>query len=173
MGGRNGRSGAKGGGSAGRGPAKRAAAAKPANGAANPGAGAAPLHRMTIASDFAAGRDVQTAILDDIERAGFSEEASFAIRLTLEEALINAIKHGNKLDPAKQVHVEYRVDPRTAEITIEDEGPGFDRAAIPDPTAQENLCRLHGRGILLMESYMSQVEWSRHGRRVRMVKHNQ
>ena len=58
-------------------------------------------------------------------------------------------------------------------IEIEDEGPGFDRSSVPDPTSEENLERLHGRGILLMEAYMDKVEYSQGGRRVRMVKKNE
>jgi len=136
------------------------------------GSSAPGSFRATIPSDFNAGRDVQERILQDIDRCGYSEEASFAIRIALEEAMVNAIKHGNRLDPAKKVHVECKVTPRRAEITIEDEGPGFDRAAIPDPTRDENLDKPSGRGILLIEAYMDGAQWSRGGRRLRMVKDN-
>ncbi len=129
------------------------------------------LH-FTIPSDFLAGRGVQEQILEAALNNGFNEESVFAIRLALEEALINAIKHGNQLDPSKNVRIDCEIGPRRAEIVIEDEGPGFERSRVPDPTAEENLCRLHGRGILLMESYMNAVEWSRGGRRVKMVKRN-
>jgi serine/threonine-protein kinase RsbW len=131
-----------------------------------------PSVKITIKSDFIAGRDVQKRILDDVAACNYDAQSAFAIKLALEEALINAIKHGNKLDPAKQVHVEANVTPQQTEIIIEDEGPGFDRACVPDPTQQENLERCSGRGILLMEAYMSRVEWSRGGRRVRMIKTN-
>jgi serine/threonine-protein kinase RsbW len=87
--------------------------------------------------------------------------------------MINAIKHGNKLDPSKQVHVSYRITPTQAEIMIEDEGPGFDRHCVPDPTTDENIHKCSGRGILLMEAYMNAVEFSAGGRRVRMVKRNE
>ena len=129
--------------------------------------------RVTIPSEFGAGRDVQERILADVQRHGFSTDSTFAIRIALEEAMVNAIKHGNRLDPAKKVHVESRVTPKRAEITIEDEGPGFDRSSIPDPTDEEHLDKPSGRGILLIEAYMDGVEWSRGGRRLRMVKENQ
>jgi serine/threonine-protein kinase RsbW len=142
-------------------------------GAAPDGApGAAGAFKTTIPSDYDAGRDVQERILRDVERHGFAEETVFAIRIALEEAMVNAIKHGNRLDPAKKVHVESRVTARRAEIAIEDEGPGFDRAAIPDPTHDDNLHKCSGRGILLIEAYMDTAEWSRGGRRLRMVKEN-
>ena len=132
----------------------------------------APLS-FTIRSDFAAGHDVQKRILDAVERAGFNSQSTFAIKLALEEALINAIKHGNKLDRKKSVHIEATVSPNITEITIEDEGPGFDRSSVPDPTLEENLDKCSGRGILLMEAYMNRVEWTRGGRRVHMVKKNE
>jgi serine/threonine-protein kinase RsbW len=135
------------------------------------GAGRAAIE-ATIPSDFIAGRDVQKRILDDVAAAGYNAEATFAIKLALEEALINAIKHGNKLDPGKKVRVWAKVTPATCEIHVEDEGPGFDRKSVPDPTAEENIEKCSGRGILLMEAYMNSVAWDRGGRRVRMVKKN-
>src|SRR5688572_33394592 len=105
-----------------------------------------------IPSDYLEGRAVQRRILELVEKHHFGEEAMFALKLALEEALINAIKHGNKLDKNKRVQVQARVTDEQAEIEIEDEGPGFERASVPDPTAAENLERLHGRGILLMEA---------------------
>ena len=151
------------------------------NGTARPGAGRSAdganggpgTFRVTIPSEYGAGRDVQERILRDVADSGFSTDTTFAIRIALEEAMVNAIKHGNRLDASKKVHVESRITPRRAEITIEDEGPGFDRGAIPDPTAEDNLDKPSGRGILLIEAYMDGVEWSRGGRRLRMVKENQ
>ena len=129
--------------------------------------------KMTIPSDFAASRDVQKRILDAVADCGFSSHSTFAIKLALEEALINAIKHGNKLDPNKQVHITWSVTPEQAEIVIEDEGPGFVREVVPDPTLEENLEKCSGRGILLMEAYMNSVEYSHGGRRLRLVKMNE
>ncbi len=129
--------------------------------------------RFEIPSDFAAGRKVQKRILDNVARSGFDSHSAFAIRLALEEALVNAIKHGNKLDPKKKVHIEAKVTPKRAEIVVEDEGPGFCRTTVPDPTSDENVCKITGRGILLIEAFMNRVRWSHGGRRVRMVKQNE
>jgi serine/threonine-protein kinase RsbW len=137
------------------------------------GAGSRLPLRFTIRSDFHEGHEVQKQILEGVEKAGFNSQSTFAIKLALEEALINAIKHGNKLDPNKQVVIEARVTPAETEIIIEDEGPGFQRLCVPDPTLHENLEKCSGRGILLMEAYMNRVEWSHGGRRVRMVKKNE
>jgi serine/threonine-protein kinase RsbW len=128
---------------------------------------------MTIGSSYADAREVQHLIRDEIEKAGFDADSQFAVKLALEEAIINAIKHGNKLDKTKHVHVEWHITPEAAEIVIEDEGPGFKREAVPNPTDEPNLEKLTGRGILLIETYMSSVEWSKGGRKVRMVKQNE
>ncbi len=149
--------------------AKRPAGAGSRNGGSR---NHAPM-TFTIRSDFSAGHDVQKRILDAVEKAGFNSQSTFAIKLALEEALINAIKHGNKLDLKKNVHIEASVTPTVTEITIEDEGPGFERTSVPDPTLEENLDKCSGRGILLMEAYMNRVEWSQGGRRVHMVKKNE
>ena len=129
--------------------------------------------RFIIPSDFAEGREVQTKIMQAVDQHRYDEDAVFAIKLALEEALINAIKHGNKLDRQKMVRIEAKVTPHSTEIVIEDEGPGFDRASVPDPRVSENLERLHGRGILLMEAYMNEVQWARGGRQVRMIRRNE
>jgi serine/threonine-protein kinase RsbW len=128
--------------------------------------------KFDIASDLAASRDVQRAVLDALAAHGYSDNAIFAVKLSLEEALVNAIKHGNKLDPGKRVRVAAEIDNRQCQIVIEDQGPGFDRSAVPDPTAEENLTKCSGRGLLLIEAYMNKVEYSKGGRRVRLLKVN-
>jgi len=127
--------------------------------------------RFVIPSDLQRGREVQETILRACRDAGFDEDAFFAVKLALDEAVTNAIKHGNKLDPAKQVEVVATVSPHRAQIDIRDEGPGFDRKKVPDPTAEENLDKCSGRGLLLIEAYMSSVTWSEDGRTIRMCRH--
>jgi serine/threonine-protein kinase RsbW len=148
----------------------------PVGGASSPpiGSNGRPVEPIdfVIPSDLDEVGPVQKAILDRVRHCGFDAESAFAIKLSLEEALINAIKHGNRFDLSKTVHVQARVTPTQAEITIEDQGPGFKRHHVPDPTLEENLEKCSGRGILLMESYMTSVEWSQGGRRVRMVRRN-
>ena len=134
-------------------------------------AGGAPL-RFDIASDYDEARAVQQKILDAVEAHGYTENAQFALKLALEEALINAVKHGNKLDPKKRVRGYATVTAEMAVIEVQDEGPGFERQAIPDPTLEENLEKTSGRGILLIEAYTDEVEWTDRGRHCRMVKRN-
>lgn len=123
-----------------------------------------------IPSDFDAAREVQKSILDAVQDAGYEEGDYFGIKLALEETLINAIKHGNKFDKNKNVTIRGSVTPKKVELCIEDEGKGFERQGVPDPTADENLTKSSGRGILLMEAYMDKVEYTKCGRCCRLVK---
>ena len=123
---------------------------------------------LVITSDLAEARRVQTQIEQDLNAVEFGEREMFGIKLALEEALVNAIKHGNKMDRNKFVRVVYRVTPERFDIRITDEGPGFDPGDVPDPTAPECLERPSGRGLLLMRHYMTEVEYRDCGRVVEM-----
>jgi len=112
----------------------------------------------------------QQAIMEAAQAAGFGEKALFAIRLALDEALTNAVRHGNASDPSKNVTVEFTPAPHKLTIMIEDEGPGFVPDDIPDPTAEENLGRPHGRGVMLMRAYMTEVQFNDRGNRVTLIK---
>jgi serine/threonine-protein kinase RsbW len=109
-------------------------------------------------------------ILADAERQGYEGECLFSVRLCLEEALINAIRHGNKFDESKPVKVDYDIDAERIEIRVTDVGEGFDCETVPDPTADENLEKPSGRGVMLIRTFMDKVEYSEGGRCVRMVK---
>ena len=145
---------------------RRATRTKPSDGLRE----ASDIVRFSIPSDFAAGREVQKKILDKVARSGFNDQSAFAIKLALEEALINAIKHGNKLDPGKKVTIEAKVTNNMAEIVIEDQGPGFQRESVPDPTAEENLEKCSGRGILLIRTFMDVVRYNPAGNELTMTK---
>ncbi len=126
--------------------------------------------KLSIPSDPSESRRLQ----DDIERClrqyDYGERDIFSIRLALEEALINAIKHGNQMDRNKKVHVVYRIGSDRFDVTVTDEGPGFDPADVPDPTAVENLERPSGRGLMLMRHYMNDVCYNSAGNAVSMSK---
>ena len=125
---------------------------------------------LVIPSDPAEARRVQ----EDIERAlkshRFDDREIFSIKLALEEALVNAIKHGNQMDRSKKVRISYWVNAERFEIHITDEGKGFDPDDVPDPTAVENLERPCGRGLMLMRHYMNEVNFSGRGNCVVMSK---
>jgi len=127
---------------------------------------------LTIASSLTAAREAEESVLREVARNGYGEAVTFAIKLALEEALNNAIKHGNRYDPAKRVEVAFEIDREQAAITITDQGEGFDPDAVPDPTTDENLEKPDGRGIMLMRAYMDEVRYGEPGNRVHMVKRN-
>ncbi len=125
---------------------------------------------VVIPSDTAKGQEVQERIVGRLEELEFPPRDVFGVRLALEEALVNAIKHGNGMDPDKNVKIMWRIDHASVWVEIEDEGPGFIPAEVPDPTSEENLERPCGRGIMLMKSFMSRVEYNARGNRVILEK---
>jgi len=125
---------------------------------------------VTIPSDTVVGQALQEQILRQLEELQFAEHDLFGVRLALEEALVNAIKHGNRLDPTKNVRVQWIIDHERVVIEIEDEGEGFDPGDVPDPTADENLERPCGRGIHLMRAFMTSIDYYGRGNRVVLIK---
>jgi len=109
-------------------------------------------------------------ILGKLETAGFSKRETFSVRLALEEAIMNAIRHGHHFDSSKNVQVRFRVTPVSLLAEIEDEGPGFDPGEVADPRAPECLERDCGRGLLLMRTFMTWVRYSARGNSVLMCK---
>ncbi|HEG43461.1 MAG TPA: ATP-binding protein [Phycisphaerales bacterium] len=101
----------------------------------------------------------------------FDKDALFAIHLALEEALTNAVVHGNEQDPSKKVEIEYVIVPAKFEITVTDQGGGFAPGDTPDPRIKENRTKPNGRGMLLMQTYMDTVEYNDNGNSVHMVKY--
>jgi serine/threonine-protein kinase RsbW len=132
--------------------------------------GPIPFTDVTIPSDTAEARRVQEVIEGMLRGRPTTDQEVFSVRLALEEALVNAIKHGNQMDRGKRVQVSYRLLPDRLEVHITDEGQGFDPNDVPDPTAVENLERPCGRGLMLMRHYMSEVQYNDRGNSVTMVK---
>lgn len=128
------------------------------------------LHRVTIASELEEARGIEQQMLDALEACGYDETEVFAVKLSLEEALVNAVRHGNGNDPTKTISASWQVTEKEATFTVEDEGPGFNPDAVPDPTLDENLERPCGRGVMLMRAYMDEVAFNKKGNRVSMTK---
>lgn len=101
----------------------------------------------------------------------YGRHDTFAIRTAFEEAVANAVTHGNKGDPAKGVTVELVVNDAKVEMTISDEGPGFDVTRLEDPTAEQNIMKEFGRGVMLIRSFTDEVQFNDTGNRVRLVKY--
>jgi serine/threonine-protein kinase RsbW len=125
---------------------------------------------ITIPSETSAGLEVQERIIGLMEERAYSMRDVFAVRLALEEALVNAIKHGNQLDPDKTVRVHADVAQDRVYVEIEDQGPGYVPEDVPDPTLDENLERASGRGLMLIKSFMSRVEFNDKGNCIRLEK---
>jgi serine/threonine-protein kinase RsbW len=126
---------------------------------------------VVIPSDTAAGQPVQDRIVQHLEALSYDDRDVFGVRLAIEEALVNAIKHGNRMDPNKTVRVFCRVCHKKIRIEVEDQGEGFRPDEVPDPTADENLERPCGRGIMLMRAFMTLIEYNATGNRVVLEKH--
>ncbi len=112
---------------------------------------------------------LQDLIVEQAEELGFPAGALFALRLAIEEAIVNAFRHGHcNLPDGTPITVEYTLSPDRIRIAVEDKGPGFTPEAVPDPTLDENLENPGGRGLVLIRAYMSQVRHNDRGNRVEM-----
>jgi serine/threonine-protein kinase RsbW len=109
-------------------------------------------------------------LLEEMQAAGYSNKEMFGVRLALEEALVNAIKHGHHHDPSKSVSFRYQLTAGSLLVEIQDEGPGFCPEDVPDPLAPENWERSSGRGLLLMRTYMTWVRYNDKGTCVTLCK---
>ncbi|QDT57199.1 Anti-sigma F factor [Caulifigura coniformis] len=125
---------------------------------------------ITIPSDTSAGHEVQERIVSLMEEREYSMRDVFSVRLALEEALVNAIKHGNQLDPDKSVRIQCDVEQDRVYVEIEDQGPGYVPDDVPDPTLDENIERASGRGLMLIKSFMNRVEFNEKGNCIRLEK---
>jgi serine/threonine-protein kinase RsbW len=115
---------------------------------------------ITISSRFENIELVQVIAEHLCENAGVDEDGSHWIGMAVREAVANAIKHGNKLDIRKKVNATFELSGDELEITISDEGAGFDPAKVGDPLHPQNLMKTSGRGIFFMRSFMDQVHYS-------------
>ena len=120
---------------------------------------AEPEAYLAVASRFENIELVQAVVEDLLRRLELGEDDRHWIGLAVREAVANAIKHGNGSDPSKQVEVEVRIDAGDVEVSVRDEGKGFDPSSVADPLAPENLLRPGGRGIFYMRSLMDKVEY--------------
>ncbi len=123
-----------------------------------------------ISSDYRQTHVAKNAVVKELNRHGFREKAVFAVKLALEEALANAVKHGNECDPSKKIIVRYAVNSEKAVIVVRDEGAGFEPDQVPDPTTPERLPIPSGRGIMLIRAYMDEVQFRDNGCELYLVK---
>jgi serine/threonine-protein kinase RsbW len=128
---------------------------------------------LAIASRLELADVVQAVLARLAAVVGFDEDSIHYMSVAVRESVINAIRHGNAFDESKQVSISFLLDQETLEISVQDQGRGFDPDAVRDPLASENLLRADGRGIFFMRSFMDGISFSfppRGGTIVRMVK---
>ncbi len=123
-----------------------------------------------ISNDPTAARQVLDEMLAQLEARHWQQRDIFAVHLATEEALVNAMHHGNGFDAEKNVHFVCLLGGDRVRIEITDEGRGFDPAALPDPTCDDHLHTPCGRGVMLMKAFMSRVEFNALGNGVTMEK---
>ena len=128
---------------------------------------------LKFPSRIEAVAEAAAAVSDFMKSLGLSEDVAFGVDMAVREAITNAVVHGNKLDAAKVVELRLRNTPEAFEITVHDQGTGFNPNDVPDPTKEENILKASGRGIFFMRNFMDEVDWSvgaNGGTNVRMVK---
>lgn len=128
---------------------------------------------VVVESRASAIVDVCKRILSTLEFNSFSQDDIFAVRLALEEAFLNAIRHGNEMNPDKKVTVDYSVDSDKVEIAMTDQGEGFEPETVPDPRVGQNLYKPEGRGLFLINSYMDVVKFNERGNKLYMVRYKE
>ena len=128
------------------------------------------IYNQAFASDLHVSADVQQEIADLWRSRGMSEMDLPDMQLALEEGLANAIKHGNRLEPAKKVTLECYLDGDVVRVVIQDEGEGFYLDDVPDPTLPENLDKPSGRGLTLLNAFMDEIFYNDIGNQLTFIK---
>lgn len=117
----------------------------------------------TVSIDFESRMDILEAIQAFVDRlgavGGLDEDGVHDLSVSVRECVVNALKHGNRLDPDKRVTVTFGLAVGGIEVWIQDQGAGFNPDAVPDATAPENLLNAAGRGLFFMRAFMSEVEY--------------
>ncbi len=131
------------------------------------------MQAIVLESRIEAVDQAEAAALRAAESAGFAENDQHSIAMAVREITVNAVLHGNQLQPDKRVRLEFDSQPGELVISILDQGRGFQPGEIPDPLSPENIMRQSGRGIFLARAFMDSVELqpSPNGTRVVLRKH--
>ena len=126
---------------------------------------------IKVLSETKSIRRVSSKILNSLSGHRLDRDKLFDVKLCVEEAVRNAIVHGNRSNKKLYVRVRYRIDKDKIGIEIEDEGKGFDHERIPYPTHKDNIMKLSGRGVYLMRHLMDEIKFNAKGNQVRFVKY--
>lgn len=123
-----------------------------------------------IPNDTAAGRHVLEELLEQMSADRWVKHDVYSVRLAVEEALVNAVVHGNRSEADKHVCIGCRLAPNVVRIEITDQGKGFDPTTVPDPTSPDRLGCPRGRGVMLIKAFMSRIKYNATGNVVVMEK---
>jgi len=126
--------------------------------------------QQKLSSSLTAYHDLVQQILKTLTELNWQQSDLFGVHMALEESISNAIRHGNKEDVSKHVHVECQMSADRFWAKVCDEGEGYDPSQVPDCCNDENLEAIGGRGLALIRAYMTSVEHSTCGRCVTMEK---
>lgn len=124
--------------------------------------------RLCFDSNFDCLQDYVLHVMDQIERERFSSRKLYRIRLSVDEALTNAIVHGNGRDSSRRVDVELEQTPESLLIRITDEGEGFDTDTVPEPTEDDLLLQIGGRGVFILSKFADSAEYNECGNSVEL-----
>ena len=117
-----------------------------------------PFH-LTIGSRFENIELVQAVLSDALSAYEMDDESRHWVDLAVREAVANAIKHGNRLEPDKRVEIDLELTEAELVVRVRDEGEGFDPGTLSDPLAPENRLRPNGRGIFYMQKFMDEIDY--------------
>lgn len=124
-----------------------------------------------IASSTEIGHEIIEQLLVALAESKWEGRDLFHIQMAIEEAMVNAVTHGNKKAANKQVEIDFKVSATSVYLRVKDEGAGFCPDDLPDPRDDDNLECTHGRGVMLIQEMMSEVRYNEVGNEVTMVKH--
>jgi CheY-like chemotaxis protein len=123
-----------------------------------------------LPSDVSLMDGVLQYLIERVSQLGLIKPERSNLFVALDEAFVNAVKHGNHNDPRKLVRITAELSSKEARFTVEDEGEGFNVQEIPDPRDPANLFKTSGRGVLLIYNIMDEVKYNERGNRLTMVK---
>jgi serine/threonine-protein kinase RsbW len=125
----------------------------------------------SIPSDLELAHGLIEDLIQAMEKENWPGGDMFHVQMAMEEAVVNAIEHGNKREVDKTVHLVLQVEKEEVRIRITDQGSGFDHRNVADPTEEERIDKPRGRGVLLIRELMTEAHYNDIGNQVLMIKH--
>jgi serine/threonine-protein kinase RsbW len=124
----------------------------------------------SVASVSENAQELVEELMAALDKHGWGGRDRFHIHMAVEEAIVNAIEHGNKRVPEKRVSILFKVGDDQVFVRVADEGEGFDFTSLPDPTEDDHLELPRGRGVMLMRELMTEMHYNARGNSVEMLK---